>query len=247
MKGQEKYRFERQKEIISAGYKLVVGELSIGEPTKKGNSRVCVYVQDAPENMTCWFFFSTGTSNYRKNFPDFLLPLDDIMILIGWCIGNIFPKKSFPSHIKKLPLWSQNIYDYLTLQDSEKTNIKNLFMRFKTIEDMEFSVRYGYGWNAKKYNMIRHQIIDYLNLKSLSNKDLKNLKEALEKQALKLESQIINNRNTIRESIATNRNTLRELMVANSKKLKTSMKSRVKGRTRKKKSKHPKRRRTKSK
>ena len=255
MKGQENYRFERQQEVRSAGYKLVVGELSIGDPTKRGNSRVCVYVKEAPENMTCWFFFSTGTSNRGKNFPDFLLPLDDIMILMGWLgIGGIFPKKSFPSDIKELPPWSQDILDSLGLTNTrEKTNIINLFMRFKTIEDMAFSVKCEFGWEVEQYKDIHTKITNFIKieypglLESITFKDFSKLKKELEEQALKLETQIKNNRKTIRESIATNRNTLRELMVANSKKLKNSMRSRVKGRTRKKKSKHPKRRRTKSK
>lgn len=255
MVGQNKYRFERQQEIISAGYKLVVGELSIGKPTKRGNSRVCVYVQDAPENMTCWFFFSTGTSNRGKNFPDFLLPLDDIMILIGWLgIGNIFPKKSFSSDIKELPLWSQNILDSLGLTDKRKQiNIKNLLMRFETIEDLTFSVRCEFGWQGEKYKEIHAKITEYIKknypglLESITFKDFSTLKKALVEQELKLESLIINNRNTLRESMATNRNTLRRKMTMNSQKLRTSFTQIGKGKTRKKKSKHPKRRRTKSK
>ena len=255
MKGQKNYRFVRQKEIISAGYKLVVGELYIGASTKRGNSRVCVYVKDAPENMTCWFFFSTGTSNYGKNFPDFLLPLDDIMILIGWLgIGGIFPKKSFPSDIKNLPLWSQNILDSLGLTDKgEQTNIKNLLMRFQTIKDLAFSVRCEFGWQGEKYKEVHTKMTEFIKekyidlLESITFKDFPKLKKALDEQALKLESQIINNRKTLKQSMAINRNTLREMMVMNSQKLKKSMKSRVKGKTRKKNSKHPKRRRSKSK
>lgn len=40
------------------------------------------------------------------------------MILIGWLgIGGVFPKKSFTSDIKNLPLWTKNIFDNLGLTD----------------------------------------------------------------------------------------------------------------------------------
>ena len=177
------------------------------------------------------------------------------MILIGWLgIGGVFPKKSFTSDIKNLPLWTKNIFDNLGLTDKwEQTNIKNLLMRFKTIEDLTFSIRCEFGWQGEIYKEVHTKITEFIKenytglLESITFKDFPNLKKELDEQALKLESQIINNRNTLKQSMAINRNTLRASMTANSQKLKTSMKSRVKGRTRKKKSKHPKRRRTKSK
>ena len=88
------YSFVRKEEFTSAGYTLIEGELTIGDITKKGNTRICVYVKDATENMTCWFYYSTGVSNPGRNFKNFLLPLDDFYILAGMLgVGGSFPKK----------------------------------------------------------------------------------------------------------------------------------------------------------
>ena len=126
-------------------------------------------------------------------------------------------------------------------------------MRFKTIEDLTFSIRCEFGWQGDKYKEVHTKMTEFIKekyiglLESITFKDFPKLKKALDEQALKLETQFKNNRNTLRESMNVNSQKLKTSMTANSQKLKTSMKSRVKGRTRKKKSKHPKRRRTKSK
>lgn len=102
-------------------------------------------------------------------------------------------------------------------------------MRFQTIKDLAFSVRCEFGWQGEIYKEVHTKITEFIKenyaglLESITFKDFPNLKKALDEQALKLESQIINNRKTLKQSMAANRQ-----------KLKTSMKSRVKGRTRKK-------------
>lgn len=226
------YLYERIFEVESAGLIFILGNLCVGDPNNEKDVRQTIYIKDSPPNMSCWFHLSTGTSNRGQNFSDFYLPLDDVMILTGFRSGGgAFPKKNVKGKFfKDLPKWSQKLLNEIGYNDKYKhNNIKNLFMRFKDIEDLAFSIFTEFGWNQPRYENIYEKIKEYLNehnpdlMKSIYFKDYPKIKSKLIKQKQLLNNRFKKDKKSLKKKLSKNKLTLKQQMALNKAQLKKKM------------------------
>lgn len=180
---------EVEKTDSIGNLKLYYGNLSLvnkenAEVSKtKTRTRNTLYIHKSPDGVSPWYYYSTGISNFGENFPDFFFILDEQSLISDFPYRSVFPKKaSIDRIIDSKILWKKEIIEHI----DDKEQITKLLRRFINIEDLLFSILFGYisnrfglknGWknteiiSSSDYNTI----IRYL----ANKKDIEKLAEAV--------------------------------------------------------------------
>lgn len=178
------------KTIFIEHISIYFGKLSLTNENENENecystmkTRDTIYIYDVPDNVSPWYYYSTGVSNYGENFPGFFFVLDEQSLISDFPYRPVFPKKAtIDNYMDDNIVWKKEILG----NADDKGLIIKLLKRFIRAEDILMSIVFGSisselglrnGWENTEIisKSDYHKIIRYL----ANKKDIEELTKAL--------------------------------------------------------------------
>lgn len=126
-------------------FKLFYGRLYItknGSLTKESRFRNTIYLYNSID-ISPWFYYSTGISNFGENFSGFFFVLEEKGLISDFPFVPVFPKKAIVSILyNEFEVgWKSKILENCKFDN--EIIIKKLFRRFINLNDLCFSIFLG--------------------------------------------------------------------------------------------------------